>query len=160
MFSLFKWQKIDFQTSQFNHFAFCCKSMTSSGHDVVKVFFFTCPTDPIWVWVQRIPSFFLYYCKQKFYNHFCKAWGFMLQNQGNMPWWTCPRNPGLPARAPPPPGWGWSPSRSGGWHKLAPAVQIQPVCIVKTLTSLLAKRRGMASSLELKISRGCAEFRT
>ena len=87
MFSLFKWQKINFQTSQFNHFAFCRKSMTSSGHDVVKVFFFTCPTDPIWVWVQRIPSFFLYYCKQKFYNHFCKAWGFMLQNQGNMPWW-------------------------------------------------------------------------
>ena len=86
MFSLFKWQKINFQTSQFNHFAFCRKSMTSSGHDVVKVFFFTCPTDPIWVWVQRIPSFFLYYCKQKFYNHFCKAWGFMLQNQGNMPW--------------------------------------------------------------------------
>ena len=60
--------------------------MTSSSHDVVKVFFFTCPTDPIWVWVQRIPSIFLYYCKQKFYNHFCKAWGFMLQNQGNMPW--------------------------------------------------------------------------
>ena len=54
------------------------------------------------------------------------------------------------------PGWGWSPSRSGGWHKLAPAVQIQPVCIVKTLSSLLAKRRGMASSLELKISRECA----
>ena len=87
MHSIFKWQKINFQTSQFNHFAFCRKSMTSSGHDVVKVFFFTCPTDPIWVWVQRIPSFFLYYCKQKFYNHFCKAWGFMLQNQGNMPWW-------------------------------------------------------------------------
>ena len=86
MFSLFKWQKINFQTSQFNHFAFCCKSMTSSGHYVVKVFFFTCPTDPIWEWVQRIPSFFLYYCKQKFYNHFWKAWGFMLQNQGNMPW--------------------------------------------------------------------------
>ena len=87
MFSLFKWQKINFQTSQFNHFAFCRKSMTSSGHDIVKVFFFTRPTNPIWwVWVQRIPSFFLYYCKQKFYNHFCKAWGFMLQNQGNMPW--------------------------------------------------------------------------
>ena len=87
MHSIFKWQKINFQTSQFNHFAFCCKSMTSSGHDVVKVFFFTCPTDPIWVWVQRIPSFFMYYCKQKFYNHSSKAWGFMLQNQGNMPWW-------------------------------------------------------------------------
>ena len=87
MLSIFKWQKINFQTSQFNHFAFCCKSMTSSGHDVVKVFFFTCPTDPIWVWVQRIPSFFLYYCKQKYYTHFCMAWGFMLQNQGNMPWW-------------------------------------------------------------------------
>ena len=86
MLSIFKWQKINFQTSQFNHFAFCCKSMTSSSHDVVKVFFFTHPTNPIWVWVQRIPSFFLYYCKQKFYNHFCKAWGFMLQNQGNMPW--------------------------------------------------------------------------
>ena len=44
----------------------------------------------------------------------CPAW----------PWCppgTCPRSPGLPARAPPPPGWGWSPSRSGGWHKLAPA---------------------------------------
>ena len=40
---------------------------------------------------------------------------------------TSPRSPGPPARAPPPPGWGWSPSRSGGWHKLAPAVQIQPV---------------------------------
>ena len=23
--------------------------------------------------------------QKKFYNHFCKAWGFMLQNQGNMP---------------------------------------------------------------------------
>ena len=43
---------------------------------------------------------------------------------------TCPRSPGLPARAPPPPGWGWSPSRSGGWHKLAPTVQIQPVCTI------------------------------
>ena len=32
-----------------------------------------------------------------------------------------------------PPGLGWSPSHSGGWHKLAPAVQIQPVCIVRTL---------------------------
>ena len=41
------------------------------------------------------------------------------------------------------------------WHKLAPAVQIQPVCIVKTLLSLLAKRRGMVSSLELKISSEC-----
>ena len=88
MFSLFKWQKINFQTSQFNHFAFCCKSMTYGGHNVAKVFFFTCPTNPIWVWVQRIPSFFLSYCKQKFYHHFCKAWGFMLQSQGNMPWWA------------------------------------------------------------------------
>ena len=87
MLSIFKWQKINFQTSQFNHFAFCCKSTTSSSHDVVKVFFFTHPTNPIWVWVQRIPSFFLYYCKQKYYTHFCMAWGFMLQNQGNMPWW-------------------------------------------------------------------------
>ena len=87
MHSISKWQKIIFQTSQFNHFAFCRKSMTSSGHDIVKVFFFTRPPNPIWVWVQRIPSFFLYYCKQKFYNHFCKAWGFMLQNLGNMPWW-------------------------------------------------------------------------
>ena len=24
--------------------------------------------------------------QKKFYNHFCKAWGFMLQNQGNMQW--------------------------------------------------------------------------
>ena len=87
MFSLFKWQKINFKTSQFNNFAFCRKSMTYDGHNVVKVFFATRPTNPIWVWVQRIPSFFLYYCKKKFYNHFCKAWGFMLQNQGNMPWW-------------------------------------------------------------------------
>ena len=106
MHSIFKWQKINFQTSQFNHFAFCCKSMTYGGHNVAKVFFFTCPTNPIWVWVQRIPSFFLYYCKQKFYNHFCKAWGFMLQNQGNMPlarpiWqWQCFRKVQLlvPAR--------------------------------------------------------------
>ena len=87
MFSLFRWQKIIFKTSQFNHFAFCRKSTTYDGHNVVKIFFATRPTNPIWVWVQRIPSFFLYYCKQKFYNHFCKAWGFMLQNQGNMPWW-------------------------------------------------------------------------
>ena len=88
MFSLFKWQKINFKTSQFNNFAFCRKSMTYDGHNVVKVFFATRPTNPIWVWVQRIPSFFMYYCKQKFYNHFCKAWGFMLPNQGNMPWWV------------------------------------------------------------------------
>ena len=88
MFSLFRWQKINFKTSQFNHFAFWRKSMTYDGRNVVKVFFATCPTNPIWVWVQRIPSFFMYYCKQKFYNHFCKAWGFMLQNQGNMPWWN------------------------------------------------------------------------
>ena len=87
MHSIFKWQKINFQTSQFNHFAFCCKSMTYGGHNVAKVFFFTCPTNPIWVWVQRIPSFFLYYCKQKYGHHLCEAWGFMLQNQGNMPWW-------------------------------------------------------------------------
>ena len=40
-------------------------------------------------------------------------------------------------------------------RRLAPAVQIQPVCIVKTLSSLLAKRRGMASSLELKFQRVC-----
>ena len=86
MHSIFKWQKINFQTSQFNHFAFCCKSMTYGGHNVAKVFFFTCPTNPIWVWVQRIPSFFLYYCKQKYGHHLCKAWGFMLQNQENMPW--------------------------------------------------------------------------
>ena len=83
------------------------------------------------------------------------------RQQGRAPWaslcpaWprcppgTCPRSPGLPARAPPPPGWGWSPSHSGGWHKLAPAVQIQPVCIVETLSSLPAKCRGMAGSLEL-----------
>ena len=75
MLSIFKWQKINFQTSQFNHFAFCCKSMTSSSHDVVKVFFFTHPTNPIWVWVQRIPSFFMYYCKQnkRLCPHHC-AW--------------------------------------------------------------------------------------
>ena len=48
---------------------------------------------------------------------------------------TCPRSPGLPAQAPPASGWGWSPSHSGGWHKLAPAVQTH--------------RSGMASSLEL-----------
>ena len=36
------------------------------------------------------------------------------------------------------------------------AVQIQPVWIVKTLSSQLAKRRGMANSLELKFSRGYA----
>ena len=87
MHSIFKWQKINFQTSQFNHFAFCCKSMTYGGHNVAKVFFFTCLNNPIWVWVQRIPSFFLHYSKQKYGHHLCKAWGFMLQNQGYMPWW-------------------------------------------------------------------------
>ena len=86
MYSILKWQKINFKTSQFNHFEFCRKSMTYDNHNVAKVFFFTHPTNPIWVWVQRIPSFFLYYCKQKYYTHFCMAWGFMLQNQGNMPW--------------------------------------------------------------------------
>ena len=86
MYSISKWQKINFKTSQFNNFAFCRKSMTYDGHNVAKVFFATRPTNPIWVRVQRIPSFFLSYCKQKFYHHFCKAWGFMLQNQGNMPW--------------------------------------------------------------------------
>ena len=40
---------------------------------------------------------------------------------------TSPQSPGLAASASPPPGWGWSPSRSGGWHKLAPPVQVQPV---------------------------------
>ena len=89
MYSISRWQKINFKTSQFNHFAFCRKSMTYDGHNVAKVFFVTCPTNPIWVRVQRIPSFFLSYCKQKYYNHFCKGWGFMLQNQGNMPWWMC-----------------------------------------------------------------------
>ena len=43
------------------------------------------------------------------------------------------------------PGWGWSPSYSGGWHKLAPGVQIQPLCIVETLLSLLAKRRAQGN---------------
>ena len=39
-----------------------------------------------------------------------------------------------------PPGLGWSPSHSGGWYKLAPSgpVQIQPVCIIETLSSLIA----------------------
>jgi len=86
VYSIFRWQKINFKTSQFNHFAFWRKSMTYDGHYVAKVFFVTRPTNPIWVRVQRISSFFLSYCKQKFYHHFCKAWGFMLQNQGNMPW--------------------------------------------------------------------------
>ena len=55
-------------------------------------------------------------------------------------------------------GAGLHPAQEAGTrHKLAPAVQIQPVCIVEeTLSSLLAKRGGMASSLELKITRGCA----
>ena len=78
MYSIFRWQKINFKTSQFNHFAFCRKSMTHNGHNVAKVFFATRPTNPIWVRVQRISSFFLSYCKQKFYHHFCKAWGFIL----------------------------------------------------------------------------------
>ena len=38
----------------------------------------------------------------------------------------------LPAQVPPPPGLGCSPSRPGGWHKLEPAVQIQPVSAVET----------------------------
>ena len=94
------------------------------------------------------------------------SWFQMVDGRGNMqhgraPWaslcpaWpgcqpgTCSRSPSLQSRAPPPPGWDLSPSRSWGWNKLAPAVQIQPVCIVKTLSSLLATRRGMGSSLEL-----------
>ena len=87
MHSISKWQKINFKTSQFNHFAFFRKSMTYDGHDIAKAFFATHSTNPIWVRVQRISSFFLSYCKQKFYHHLCKGWGFMLQYQGNMPWW-------------------------------------------------------------------------
>ena len=33
------------------------------------------------------------------------------------------------------------------WHKLAPAVQVQPVCIVGTLSSLFAQRRGLHGAL-------------
>ena len=60
MFSLFRWQKINFKTSQFNHFAFCRKSMTHDGY-VVKVFFATCSTNPIWVWVQ-IRGYLHFFC--------------------------------------------------------------------------------------------------